>query len=150
MINALEVLRGDVAHAPILAALHQEAFAAPWTTQSFIDLLKQPNVQAWITHPENPTGFVLTRLAADEVEVLTLAVRPDKRRKGFARVLLQTALSAATDSGAAVCHLEVADDNEAAQALYTAAGFSVSGRRPAYYDRPDGAVDAVLMIKNLK
>ena len=42
--------------------------------------------------------------------------------------------------------LEVAETNVAARALYARAGFTVTGRRRAYYHTPDGAaVDAVVM-----
>ena len=41
--------------------------------------------------------------------------------------------------GATSMFLEVAADNESAQALYTTFGFVEVGRREGYYQRPDGS-----------
>jgi ribosomal-protein-alanine N-acetyltransferase len=41
--------------------------------------------------------------------------------------------------------LEVAVDNHAARDLYLGASFSAVGRRPRYYRRPDGRVDALIL-----
>ena len=48
-------------------------------------------------------------------------------------------------TGARLCHLEVAADNAAGQALYATLGFTVAGRWQGYYVRADGGADAVLM-----
>jgi ribosomal-protein-alanine N-acetyltransferase len=46
--------------------------------------------------------------------------------------------------------IEVAADNTAARALYERAGFAVTGRRKAYYEKPGGArQDAIVMMKAL-
>jgi ribosomal-protein-alanine N-acetyltransferase len=44
--------------------------------------------------------------------------------------------------------LEVAEDNAAALALYTAAGFATTGRRRAYYRRPGGLLVDALMLRS--
>ncbi len=134
----------DVAQA--LAALHAEAFGAPWSAEAFAALLAQPGV---VLEAE-PDGFVLIQTAADEAEILTLAVRPAARRKGVATALIETAARRADQAGAGRLFLEVAEDNLGAQALYARLGFELVGRRPRYYARPDGpAVDALLLARNL-
>ena len=45
--------------------------------------------------------------------------------------------------------LEVAVDNDAAMALYGAAGFAEVARRRGYYRRDGNAVDAIVMRRNL-
>jgi ribosomal-protein-alanine N-acetyltransferase len=45
--------------------------------------------------------------------------------------------------------LEVAVDNVAALALYRSRGFEAVGRRPGYYSRPDGPIDAMIMRVDL-
>jgi len=46
--------------------------------------------------------------------------------------------------------LEVAEDNDAARALYAAAGFTGIARRPAYYRRPDApAAGALVLARDL-
>ena len=61
-----------------LAALHAEAFDTPWDAASLTALLASPGVFA----VEQPDGFILIRVVADEAEILTLAVRPAARRSG--------------------------------------------------------------------
>jgi ribosomal-protein-alanine N-acetyltransferase len=46
-------------------------------------------------------------------------------------------------------HLEVAETNVPAIALYHSAGWQRSGVRKAYYATPEGRIDAILMTKRL-
>ena len=132
-----------------LAQLHARAFAGQaraWSAQEFQSLLSSPHV--------NLTGharaFALVRAIVDEAEILTIVTDPDHRRQGHAATCLQEAEQVARQAGAARLFLEVAADNEPAIRLYHGAGFSETGRRRAYYSRPDGGpVDAILMEKPL-
>lgn len=130
----------------VLAELHRSCFAAPWSETEFAALLGQPGVVA----AAEAEGFILIRVAADEAEILTLAVRPDARRRGLGRRLVEAGARAAAGRGAARLFLEVAEDNVAARALYGAAGFVEAGRRRAYYPRPEGpAADALILARAL-
>lgn len=134
----------DLAQA--LAAIHAEAFEAPWSAEAFAALLAQPGVMLEAISD----GFVMVQAAADEAEILTLAVRPAGRRKGVATALVETAARRAEAAGAGRLFLEVAEDNLAARALYARLGFEPVGRRPLYYARANGpAVDALLLARNL-
>lgn len=139
------------AHAEVLAALHATSFGAPWAAAEFASLLGQPGVAAWISNPDSPEGFIMVRAAADEAEILTLAVTPAQRRKGIAAKLLAASCEALRAGGTTRMFLEVAADNIAASTLYTAHGFEPCGRRPDYYGT--GAahepVDAIVMMKRL-
>ena len=96
------------------------------------------------------TGFVMGRVAADEAELLTLAVGPEARRQGTGRRLVAAFLVAAHGRGAVRAFLEVAADNNAAIVLYLQAGFTVCGRRRAYYRTATGqTVDALVMDRAL-
>ena len=85
-------------------------------------------------------------MAADEAEILTIAVAPAAHRQGIGAALLAAAMAQAALRGAAAMFLEVAEGNAAARALYAAAGFRQSGRRRRYY--PDGA-DALVLRRSL-
>lgn len=89
-----------------------------------------------------PCGFVIGRVAADEAEILTLAVAGAARRRGMGRALLDWMAGEVAAHGAGRLILEVSAGNDAARALYRGAGFTEIGRRRAYY--PDGS-DALVL-----
>ena len=129
-----------------LAALHAGAFDAPWDAWAFESLLNQAGVHL----AEDPDGFILMRTVADEAEILTLAVRPEARRRGLGAELVARGVAGAAARGATRVFLEVAEDNDAARALYARAGFTEAGRRPRYYARADGSRrDALLLSLEL-
>lgn len=136
--------------APALAALHRDAFDDPWSADDIATLLNSPGMFALSANCGGEiAGFILCRVAADEAEVLTLAVTPAMRRRGVATALLGQAMAAAMAYGAQAVFLEVATDNPGAQALYLAHGFGEVGRRPTYFSRPRGAVAALIMRRDL-
>ena len=109
-------------------------------------MLESPGVFALIA----AGGFILCRVAADEAEVLTLAVLPEARRRGVGGALLTSALALALAWGVRTFFLEVAEDNPAALALYQGAGFGPIGRRPGYYRRASGSVAAIVLSRRLE
>jgi len=137
--------RVTVAHAAALAAIHAEAFPPreTWGEDAIALQLAMPGAFG-LLHPRG--GMILARVAADEAEVLTLAVAPEIRRQGVAAALLAGAMAAAREQAARTMVLEVAIGNAAARALYERAGFVEAGRRPRYY--PDGG-DALILRARL-
>ena len=138
------------AHAAVLAVLHSASFPGSWSEAEFATLLAQPGVGAWIASAgDTPVGFILVRSAADEAEILTLAVAPAFRRRGFAAALVHRACGMLRELGTRRLFLEVAEDNAAARALYGGCGFAEHGRRKGYYrEGRSRAVDAVLMARD--
>lgn len=138
---------GDAA---VLAEAHAGGFDRPWSVSEFESLLASPGVFAMLARSGAAVaGFVLCRIAADEAEVLTLVTAPALRRRGIAAALLEAATSVARARGAAFLFLEVAEDNLAARALYAAAGWGCVGRRAGYYARGGGAVEALVLRRDL-
>jgi len=73
----------------VAAAIHARSADAPWSAETIGGLLAQSGVFGFVALTgEEPQGFVLCRIAADEAEVLTLAVLPEARRQGIARALV--------------------------------------------------------------
>jgi ribosomal-protein-alanine N-acetyltransferase len=129
---------------PVLAAIHAEAFHAPWAAAAFESLLSQAGVFAI----RASNGFILCRVVVDEAEILTLAVRPSARRTGLGARLTEAAADFAATAGAERLFLEVAEDNVAARALYDRTGFIETGRRRNYYAKADGSRgDALLLTR---
>ena len=130
-------------HLEIAAEIHRLSFADSWTAESIGSLLATPGAAGFVALVEGvPVGIILFRTAADEGEILTIAVLPSVRRSGLGSALLQAALEHVRNSGARAVFLEVAKDNDAAQSLYLAAGFEAVGRRPNYYSGSAERADA--------
>jgi ribosomal-protein-alanine N-acetyltransferase len=106
-----------------LAEVHATAFPRPWTAADFAELQATPGTLVLVLETEGRLdGFVMIRRLGGEAEVLTLAVRPEARRRGLGMALMEAAAAAA--GGADALWLEVAADNAPALSLYARAGFS--------------------------
>jgi [ribosomal protein S18]-alanine N-acetyltransferase len=88
-------------------------------------------------------GQIGIRHVLGELHITTIAVKPEYRRRGYARALIGAALGSYPN--ASHVHLEVRPTNVEAIALYESLGFRKTGRRPRYY----GDEDALLMTLNL-
>lgn len=131
--------------------LHREAFEPlgepGWTRQDIAGLLASPGVAGFLLAADNlDVGMAICRTAADEAELLTVAVGRAHRRRGAARRLLGAVIDRVRGDGARTLFLEVGADNPAALTLYNSLGFETVGRRTAYYRRGDGPpADAFVM-----
>jgi ribosomal-protein-alanine N-acetyltransferase len=143
----------ESSHAAAAAEIHAGAFARPWSALEFERLLADERVVAdglFLARKPDPVGFAASRVAADEAEVLSIAIARDARGRGCAGPLLSRHLESLARCGAAKVHLEVEDGNAPALALYRRFGFAEVGRRPGYYLRPDGSrATALTMTKRL-
>jgi [ribosomal protein S18]-alanine N-acetyltransferase len=140
------VQRATQAHAALFAAIHAAAFppAEAWGEDAMSLQLALPGVFGLL---DGRGGMLLARVAAEDAEVLTLAVEPGARRRGVARTLLRAAITEARARGAAALFLEVATTNLAARSLYRQAGMGEVGQRRRYY--ADGSDAVVLRVKLL-
>lgn len=138
--------------AALIAVLHGECFGdRSWDEAAVADILSMPGSFGYLlADDDEPAGFVLARVAAEECEILSLGVRPERRRRGFGRRLLEAALERASAAGGRVAHLEVSEANLAGRRLYESREFRESGRRPGYYAGTAGAAaTAVLLSRRL-
>lgn len=87
-------------------------------------------------------AYITATVVADEMNIDSVAVAPEYRRKGYASALINLAIKQAK---AAVVMLEVRESNTAAISLYQSLGFEKVGLRKNYYERP--VENAVLMTK---
>ena len=146
----MKLRAADASDVLALARVHAAAFDHPWPPEAFTELMAGPGVFALAATDGLPVGLILMRAIAGEAEVLTLAVAPTHRRLGAARALLEAGLGQARVLGAQSAFLEVAADNAAAIALYSAAGFAQVGRRAGYYRRTGAApVDGLVLSRAL-
>lgn len=135
------LVAATVVDAAMLAIIHGAAFPADaaWGPDAMALSLGLPGVYGFFCPG---AGLILARVAAGEAEVLTLAVAPQARGRGYGTALLAAAMAEASGRGAGEMFLEVAVDNAPAQRLYRRAGFVEAGRRRRYY--ADGG-DALIL-----
>jgi [ribosomal protein S18]-alanine N-acetyltransferase len=134
--------------APALAALHGASFRRGWSEDEFERLLLDRSVLAHrATLGHQPVGFIISRLAAGEAEILSVAVARTQQGRGLARRLLDLHMRRLAGLGVRTIFLEVDDDNLPARRLYARSAFRQVGRRDGYYPRPGSAAGAALVLR---
>ena len=127
------------------AGLHAASFHRGWSDGELEALLIDRNVVAHrAMMGRGLAGFILSRIAADEAEILSVAVAASWRGKGLARRLLDLNLRRLAGLGARTVFLEVDEGNEPARRLYRRAGFREVGRRAGYYPVGKGSTALIL------
>jgi ribosomal-protein-alanine N-acetyltransferase len=136
------------------ARLHAADFAHPWSAHEIAAMIGgSTTLGAAALDPTSGQlrGFSMSRLAADEAEILTIAVEQSLRGRGVGRALLAETLRQARNAGARAMFLEVGESNAPALALYRRSGFVRVGTRPGYYRLKDGSrATAIVMRKALE
>jgi [ribosomal protein S18]-alanine N-acetyltransferase len=139
-VTVRQMSASDVAIA--LSILEESPEASLWSSVSLLE--SASGGSAWAAERDGcVAGILVGRVAADEFEILNLAVGKTCRRRGIGTRLVGAALESARAAGARRAYLEVRASNEGGIAFYTRMGFRVCGRRPNYYSNP--AEDAVLL-----
>jgi ribosomal-protein-alanine N-acetyltransferase len=130
---------------PEVLALEREAFSVGWPPTAFAHELQQNRLARYIVVRELGAlvGFAGLWLMVEEAHIVTVAVAPDERRRGFGRLLVHGLLRVAQREGMLAGTLEVRESNAEARALYREYGFHEVGRRKRYY--VDNGEDAVIM-----
>jgi len=135
----------------VMEAAFDPAFGEAWNRGQVGDALVMPNTHYLLAGPdgarpaedEPAAGFALSRGAADEEELLLIAVAPPYRGRGIGAALMQRFIDDAQNRGVVRLFLEMRDGNTA-EALYHKFGFVSIGRRKNYYRRGSGSpLDAV-------
>jgi [ribosomal protein S18]-alanine N-acetyltransferase len=137
--------------APELARLHGASFHRGWGEGEFESMVAARNTLVHRLRAGRKTiGFAVSRMAADEAEILSIAVASSHRGRGLSRDLLLTHLGHLAGRGVRTVFLEVEENNQPARRLYERAGFAVAGRRERYYRQESGEqLNALLMRRDL-
>lgn len=123
------------------------SFASPWSRASFLHELQENSRAVYLAAREDGrvVGYVGIWIIFDEGHITNLAVHPEYRRRGIARLLLRELVSLARQRGVTRLTLEVRRSNHGAQQLYAQEGFVATGVRHRYYR--DNNEDALIMWK---
>ncbi|WP_398484512.1 ribosomal protein S18-alanine N-acetyltransferase [Tardiphaga sp.] len=134
-----------------LARLHGASFHRGWGDGEFDQMLREQNTLIHrLRQGRNIIGFAASRIAADEAEILSIAVAPEQRGRGLSRTLFMTHLGHLAGRGVRTVFLEVEENNMPARRLYDRTGFAVVGQRARYYKDADGTeLNALIMRRDL-
>jgi ribosomal-protein-alanine N-acetyltransferase len=135
------MLPSDVPEA--LSILQDSPEASNWSAASLMQLAASG--ETWVAEQDGRlAGILVGRVAADEFEILNLAVAKRNRRKGIAKRMVEAALERAHLAGVTRTYLEVRSSNDGAIRFYQRLDFQAKGRRASYYKSP--TEDAVVMV----
>ncbi|MEM7695211.1 MAG: GNAT family N-acetyltransferase [Pseudomonadota bacterium] len=135
----------------VLEDIHAQSFVAAWSADEQAALNEGPGVTTFVARrgsaltSERPIGFITVRTAADEAEVLTMAVHPRQRGSGVGHMLLEAALRHLYAERVRMVFLEVDPTNDPALSVYRRAGFEAVGERNDYYEGENGRQKALTM-----
>jgi len=137
--------------APRLAQLHAASFHRGWGEGEFESMIAERNTLVHRLRLGRKTiGFAVSRIGADEAEILSIAIDANKRGRGLSRNLLLIHLGHLAGRGVRRIFLEVEENNAPARRLYERSGFTVVGRRERYYQQASGEqLNALLMRRDL-
>lgn len=144
----MNIRRASPSDCAALAALDAVCNPSAWTQRQFESALVSPSEQVFLAEKDGGiAAFIVWQNLPDESELHLIATAPECRRQGIASALLEYWFTHLPEDTQRLL-LEVRAGNTAAQALYTAHGFTDAGRRKNYYRTADGKTeDAVLMEK---
>lgn len=130
-----------------MAQVHALCFQPFWSEAEIAAMMHMPSTAGFLVRRDGEAvGMALYRVAADEAEVLTIAILPELRGQGAGAQLLARGEAEAAARGARRVFLEVSTLNASAKSLYFRVGYSEIGRRRGYYS--DGS-DALVLEKTL-
>jgi ribosomal-protein-alanine N-acetyltransferase len=131
------------------ADLHEAAALEPPADEARLkEELARPWSRLWVAREEGEdlVGFLASWHVADELHVLDVLTRVDRRRRGIGRALMGTCLAYAREHGLSRVLLEVRRSNQGAIALYRSIGFSATNVRARYYPDDEDAVEMALRL----
>lgn len=136
----------------VMEVAFDPTYGEAWNRRQISDALTMPSTHALLVDScgnvitgdsQAPAGFVLSRHAAGEEELLLIAVLPEHRERGLGQVLIDRLFDAAATRGATRIYLEMRRGNPAIH-LYRKVGFEPIGERRDYYRMADGTrIDAI-------
>jgi ribosomal-protein-alanine N-acetyltransferase len=142
----------DPGDAAVLAGMSRDLIETGlgwrYRTQALRQLIAHAETATLVArHGHTIAGFGIMKYGDDRAHLVLLAVRPDARRRGIARRLVEWLVASAATAGVATVHVELRAGNAGAYALYRALGFEETLRVPAYYA---GRETAVRMLRLLR
>ncbi len=133
-----------------ILVIERDSFPTPWTEWMFESQLgfKGVSINIVLETEAGISGYAIAWVAYDEIHLLSIAVAPEDRRRGYGRALLEGIIERGAARGGSLVVLEVREGNDPARNFYDGMGFKVIGKRRKYYI--DTGEDAFVMALPLR
>lgn len=129
---------------PEVLQIESASFEFPWLEDDFVRCLRQRNCIGMVAeYDDHVVGFMIYELHKSQLRVLNFAVRPDIRRAGIGKQMIEKLISKLTPQRRSRIMLEVRETNLPAQLFFRKSGFRAVSVLRDYYD--DTTEDAYVM-----
>lgn len=130
-----------------IAALEYACFEDAWSIEEFAMEMHNPYCHCYLVEEGGQVcAYCCLFVLYETAEIHNIAVDIPYRKRGIARLLMQTMHEKAKELGAETCFLEVRESNAPAISLYQSYGYEKFGERKRYYKNGE---TAILMRKTL-
>ena len=129
--------------------IERASYPTPWSRSMFAGELAKPSslsLGAFDPGTGALLGYLVISRYVDAWHVMNVAVAPEERRRGIARMLLEHLFEVTSTDERRGYTLEVRVSNEGAIKLYETLGFVARGVRRGYYT--DNREDALIMWRD--
>jgi ribosomal-protein-alanine N-acetyltransferase len=129
---------------PEVLDIEQSSFEFAWTEEDFLCCLRQRNCIGMVAECDHEiVGFMVYELHKSRLRILNFAVRPDRRRHGVGRQMIQRLIDKLSQQRRQEIVLHVRETNLAAQLFFRGQGFRAVAVVRGHYD--DTTEDAYYM-----
>lgn len=140
----IEIKPIDSNYVEKIAEMEKLCFSNPWSEQTLTSEMNDENARFFGAFVDGELGgYIGGRTVAEETEIFNVATKPEYRRMGLGKALIEEFVSASKKQNTNVIFLEVRTSNLSAINLYEKAGFVFCGLRKNYYTNP--TENAILM-----
>ncbi|HXH89463.1 MAG TPA: ribosomal protein S18-alanine N-acetyltransferase [Gaiellaceae bacterium] len=132
-----------------IETIERQSYPTPWSRSMFASELAKPSslsLGAFETEQDALVGYLIISRYVDAWHVMNVAIAPERRRLGIARMLLDRLFEVTASDERRGYTLEVRVSNEGAIKLYEGLGFVARGVRRGYYT--DNREDALIMWRD--
>ena len=122
----------------------EDDYEKKWKKKDFNSFISNQHNIFILSQPE-PVGFIKARIIKDEIEIISILIDKNFRKKGIGKGLLNDLLSLANKKKIQHIFLEVSVENKVAINLYKKFNFIKIGERKDYYNLNGRNINANIM-----
>lgn len=147
-VTVPHITKATPADAGELSELHAVALPPGWSAEALSAYCGQAaRIVLKAVDISGLLGFAVLQFAADEAEILTIAVRRANQNQGVGSQLMRAAVALFQERSVSHVYLEVEEGNAPALALYEKSGFRIFARRHNYYRKDNGGATTALIMR---